>query len=169
MLRYSIAPQIRRARCFGRNHSASPASERHRPLGHYRASQSVRRKFLCGGGLRFSTPCIRRLFDSAFINQLYLNLGALRIFGSEVLGEPPQCFWRPKLPSQVARAEVAAEIAFMLQTFDPNATGDAKIRARHLSKTRLPYPKPSLTPETQSSIRRRRACPTPLISAQRTS
>jgi hypothetical protein len=69
--------------------------------------------------------------DSQFINQLYLNLGGI---GPDGQGAN---FWGNRLTvleasnsQQVARAIVATEIAFTLQTFDPNATGDAKVRAQ---------------------------------------
>ena len=78
----------------------------------------------------FNTTYPTSMLDSQFINQVYLNLGGLPADGEGAN------FWGNRLTvleatntQQVARAIVASEIAFVLQTFDPNATGDAKIRA----------------------------------------
>ena len=88
--------------------------------------------FYAAASTVFNTLYPTTLADSAFINQLYINLGGLPADGAGAN------FWVNRLNfletqtpnSQVARAEVAAEIAFVLQTFDPNATGDAKVRAQ---------------------------------------
>ncbi len=68
--------------------------------------------------------------NSEFIDQLYINLGGL---APDTGGET---FWSNRLATieadnsqQVARSIVATEIAFTLQTYDPNATGDAMFRA----------------------------------------
>lgn len=114
--------------------------------------------FYAAASTVFNTLYPTTLSDSAFINQLYINLGGLPADGAG------SNFWVNRLnfletqtpDSQVARAQVAAEIAFTLQTFDPNATGDAKIRAETyqnkilVSETLVNTGNPVFNPVSQS-------------------
>jgi hypothetical protein len=86
--------------------------------------------FYAASSAAFNALYPTSMLDSQFINNVYVNLGGL---GPDGVGAT---FWGNRLTSleatngqQVARSIVAAEIAFTLQTFDPNATGDAKTRA----------------------------------------
>jgi hypothetical protein len=88
------------------------------------------RNFYAASTAAFNALYPQSMLDSQFINNVYVNLGGL---GPDGAGAT---FWQNRLTSlegansqQVARAIVAAEIAFVLQTFDPNATGDAKVRS----------------------------------------
>ncbi|MFZ3182249.1 MAG: hypothetical protein WBO09_18720 [Methylocystis silviterrae] len=87
-------------------------------------------QFYAASSMAFDTLYPNGMLDSDFINDLYINLGGL---APDTGGAT---FWGNRLTTleatngqQVARSILATEIAFTLQTYDPNATGDSKVRA----------------------------------------
>ena len=116
--------------------------------------------FYAAAGSVFNTLYPTTIFDSEFIDAVYTNLGNSP---ADLQGA---AFWANRLMvlegqnpgnPQLARAIVASEIAFVLQTFDPTDSRSQLLIAPTHTKTSLPYPKPSWRPETRSLIQRRRA------------
>lgn len=100
--------------------------------GSWLLADQLGRKFYAASSKVFDATYPSSMANDDFIENLYVNLGGR---GADANGA---AFWLDRLndllleastPPQVARAMVAAEIAFALQTYDPNATGDARIRA----------------------------------------